>query len=102
MTGHVPDEIERLVRDEERREAALNRATAPVGGEPGPAAPATGTAAFIARMAAEREREEQHEARVSRLMHEHPDPPLDEPDPLRTLYAEQRASRRRRRRWVRL
>ena len=53
-------------------------------------------------MREQREREEVREARVNRLMHENPDPPLDEPDPLRTLAATQPRDRRRRRGRARL
>ena len=90
----IPKAIERLAKQEQWTEAALDKATAPLGGtEPEPER-GSAAAAFTARMTEQRQQEDEHEARVRRLMHEHPDPPLDEPDPLRSLAREQRAHRR--------
>jgi hypothetical protein len=94
----IPEPIRRAVQHEEWTEQALERAARPLGGaeqfqqaEPGT------VAAFVANMAAQRQREEQRAARVNRLMHENPEVrPDDEPDPLRALYEQRRAGRRRR------
>jgi hypothetical protein len=92
--SEVPEAIRRAAEQEERTERALERATAPFGGvEPEP--PQTPAQEFTERMAEQRRAEDEREQRVNRLMHENPSPDVD--DPLRTLYQQQRARRRRRR-----
>jgi hypothetical protein len=88
--SELPKPIEQAVREEEWRDAAIERATAPPsGGEP---EPEDRVQAFVRRTAEEYEAEARHEARVSRAMHENPAPDVD--DPLRAFAREQQARRR--------
>jgi hypothetical protein len=92
----VPKAIERLAQEERWREQALDRAIIR-GPEPEPA-PEGPTQAFTRRMAEQRREEEEHATRVRRLMFEHPNPPPDEPDPLRAQFVPGGVKRKRLRR----
>jgi hypothetical protein len=97
----VPEEVERLVRQEEQTQAALDRVTAPPVGEPEPESQ-SGAQALVARMAEERRQEGERERRVNRVSHQHPSPDVE--DPLRDFAERQKAGRRRARhrgRWPR-
>ena len=80
----VPKAIERLAKEERWREQALDRAI--IRGPEPESAPEGPAQAFTRRMAEQRREEEEHATRINRLMHEHPDPLLHEPDPLRAFY----------------
>jgi hypothetical protein len=88
----LPKQVADLVRQRERTQAALDRATAPFPPEP-EHEPASRAQAFQRAQAEQREREERHETLVRQTMFEHPSPA--EPDALRDLAAWQRAGRRR-------
>jgi hypothetical protein len=92
----LPKQIADIVRHREWVQQALDRATAPFGGEPEPDPPASRVEAFQRAQAAQREREQRHEAVVNRVMHENPSPPVD--DPLRAFGRMQQSSRVWRRR----
>ena len=95
-----PRAIREILLQEERTEAALEKATTPLPAKSvdGEDPPGTAAQAFTERMAEQRREEDKREARVNRLMHEHPAVPLDTPDPLRTHFANRGASKRRLRR----
>jgi hypothetical protein len=94
--AELPEPIRRAVEQEERTEAALDRAA---GVEPEPPPEGEDAAqASIRRLAEQRRAEDERAARVNRLMHENPEARPDaEPDPLRELARSQRDRRRRRR-----
>jgi hypothetical protein len=88
----VPKQVEDIVRQRERTQAALDRAVRPFPApEPDPAA--SRAEAFQRAQAEQREREERHEAAVRQAMFENPSPPVEDPVP--DLAAWQRAGRRR-------
>jgi hypothetical protein len=100
----VPPELEHLVRAEERRDAAAeaqyqrDMAFLREAGLKEPEPELDGIAAFKARMEAQARAEAVAEAREARIVNAHPAPAVA--DPMRALFRQQQADRRRQRRGV--